>query len=123
MILLASLSLPAGLLWSDEFAWQPVAQSVERALDGSQIVFEGALSAGQPITLESGAWVKRDAVLALQALASAPDAIYPLTLRGVSYQVRFRHHEAPAVSAVPLFPMASPAADDFYTVSIKLMTV
>lgn len=123
MITLASLSLPTGLLWSDEFTWQPVAQSVERALDGSQIVFSGALVAGQPITLESGAWVKRDAVLALQALASVPDAVYPLTLRGLSYQVRFRHHDAPAVSAAPLFPMANPAPDDFYTLSIKLMTV
>ena len=40
MIILDGIQLPAGLLWSDEFAASRVAQSVRRTLDGSVVVFE-----------------------------------------------------------------------------------
>lgn len=123
MIQLAHVLLPAGLLWTDEFGWQPVAQAVDRALDGSRLSFSSALTGGRPITLESGSWLKYSDVQALQELASQPGATYALELRGVTYQVEFRHAEPPAFAAAPLFPLAFPAPDDRYTATLKLSTV
>lgn len=123
MIQLAHVLLPAGLLWTDEFGWQPVAQAVDRALDGSRVSFSSALTGGRPITLESGSWLKYSDVQALQELASQPGATYALELRGVTYQVEFRHAEPPAFAAAPLFPLAFPAPDDRYTATLKLSTV
>jgi hypothetical protein len=123
MIRLDSLFLPDGLIWVDEFMWQPVSGSTDRALDGSEITNAAALNGGRPITLESGAGLKRLDVEALQALASQADGSFLLVLRDIPYQVRFRHEEVPAFSATPVFPLARPEPTDYYTVTIKLKTL
>ncbi len=123
MIRLDSLFLPDGLIWVDEFMWQPVSGSADRALDGSEITNSAALNGGRPITLESGAGLKRLDVDALQALASQANGSFLLVLRDIPYQVRFRHEEVPAFSASPVFPLARPAPTDYYTVTIKLKTL
>ena len=85
MIILDGIQLPAGLLWSDEFAASRVAQSVRRTLDGSVVVFYGQLQAGLPITLESesdAGWFTRAQIeaLALRAVG-APDSAQWSTVR------------------------------------------
>ena len=126
MIILDGISLPAGLLWSDEFAASQVAQSVRHTLDGSVVVFYGQLQAGLPITLESEAdsgWLTRAQVEALALRAASPGGVYLLQLRGQTWTVMFRHHEAPAFDARPLVPVANPQPGDFYLATLKLMTV
>ena len=46
-----ALTLPDGLVWSDEDAWSPIAQSIEYGLTGSQIINEAVKQGGRPITL------------------------------------------------------------------------
>lgn len=126
MIVLDGLVLPADLLWSDEFTAGAVAQSTQRALDGSLVVFYGELRAGLPITLESqpdAGWLTRTQVEAIALRAASPGAVYLLVLRGETRRVMFRHHDAPAFEAKPLVPVANPQAGDFYLATIKLMTV
>ncbi|MEO1752010.1 hypothetical protein [Thiofaba sp. EF100] len=126
MIILDGIPLPPGLIWTDEFASNQVAQSVQRALDGSMVVFYGPLQAGLPITLESepdSGWFTRAQIEALALRAASPGGIYTLTLRGQAYQVMFRHHDAPAFEARPLVPVATPKPGDFYLATLKLMTV
>lgn len=126
MIVLDGLVLPADLLWSDEFTAGAVAQSTQRALDGSLVVFYGELRAGLPITLESqpdAGWLTRTQVEAIALRAASPGGLYTLNLRGQTWQVMFRHHDAPAFEAKPLVPVANPQAGDFYLATIKLMTV
>lgn len=126
MIVLDGLVLPADLLWSDEFTATAVAQSTQRALDGSLVVFYGELRAGLPITLESqpdAGWLTRTQVEAIALRAASPGGLYTLNLRGQTWQVMFRHHDAPAFEAKPLVPVANPQAGDFYLATIKLMTV
>ena len=108
MIVLDGLVLPADLLWSDEFTAGAVAQSTQRALDGSLVVFYGPRQAGQAITL-----------------ASAPDAggRFTLQLRAAVWTVLFAHHTPPAFEATPLIPVATPRAGDFYLATLKLITV
>ena len=40
-ITLGALTLPDGLVWSDEDAWSPIAQSIEYGLTGSQMIVDG----------------------------------------------------------------------------------
>lgn len=126
MIILDGIQLPAGLLWSDEFAASRVAQTVRRTLDGGLIVFYGELRAGLPITLESqpdAGWLTRAQVESLALRAASPGGLYTLNLRGETRQVMFCHQDAPAFEAKPLVPVANPQAGDFYLATIKLMTV
>jgi hypothetical protein len=126
MIRLDTVVLPDGLVWTDEFAAQAVAQTVRRTLDGSVVVFYGQHSGGLPITLESepdAGWLTRTQVEALKLLADSPGGIYSLELRGQTFQVMFRHQEPPAFEAKPLFNLANPQPGDFYLATLKLMTV
>jgi hypothetical protein len=126
MIRLDTVLLPDGLVWSDEFAAQTVAQTVRRALDGSLVVFYGQHSGGLTITLESepdAGWLTRAQVEALKLRADSPGGIFTLELRGQVFQVMFRHHEPPAFEAKPLVALAHPQPGDFYLATLKLMTV
>ena len=126
MIILDGIQLPAGLLWSDEWAASTVAQTVRRTLDGGLVVFYGELRAGLPITLESqpdAGWLTRTQVEAIALRAASPGGLYMLNLRGQTWQVMFRHQDAPAFEARPLVSVANPQAGDFYLATLKLMTV
>jgi hypothetical protein len=126
MITLDGIALPAGLLWSDEFAVARVTQTVRRTLDGSVVVFYGELRAGLPITLESepdAGWLTRAQIEALALRAASPGGVYTLVLRGQTWTVMFRHQDAPAFEAKPLVSVANPQAGDFYLATLKLMTV
>ncbi len=126
MIRLDTVALPDGLVWTDEFAAQAVAQTVRRTLDGSVVVFYGQHSGGLPITLESepdAGWLTRAQVEALSLLANSPGGTFTLELRGQVFQILFRHHEPPAFEAKPLFNLANPQPGDFYLATLKLMTV
>jgi hypothetical protein len=123
---LDGVPLPDGLVWTDEFANAAVAQSVKRALDGSLVVFYGGIQSGTQITLTSepdAGWFTREQVEAIELRARSPGAMYPLTLRGQSSLVMFRHHEAPAFEATPLISRPNPAPGDFYLGTLKLMTL
>lgn len=126
MIILDGISLPVDLLWSDEWAASTVAQTVRRTLDGGLVVFYGELRAGLPITLESqpdAGWLTRTQVEAIALRAASPGGLYTLNLRGQTWQVMFRHQDAPAFEARPLVSVANPQAGDFYLATLKLMTV
>ncbi len=126
MIRLDNVVLPDGLVWTDEFAAQAVAQTVRRTLDGSLVVFYGQTSGGLPITLESepdAGWVTRAQVEAVKLLADSPGGVFILELRGQANQVMFRHQDPPAFEAKPLVSLANPQPGDFYLATLKLMTV
>ncbi|KAB2923127.1 MAG: hypothetical protein F9K25_18715 [Candidatus Contendobacter sp.] len=75
-ITLGGLTLPQGLVWSDEFAWSPLAQATEYSLTGALIVEQATKQAGRPITLIGGrtwAWLTRAEAATLKALLNAGD--------------------------------------------------
>ena len=66
-ITLGAVTLPQGLVWSDEFDWTPLAQTTEYSLTGALIVEQAEKQAGRPITLVGGidfAWLTRNDVAA-----------------------------------------------------------
>lgn len=123
--LLDAVQLPRGLVWIDEFDWQPVEAATEYALNGA-LVFEAAVrQAGRPVTLqaeEDAGWMRRDVLQAVQALAANPGAVYVLRLAdGRSFDVAF----APGnpIKARPMARPELPPASHPYVVELNLITV
>lgn len=133
---LAGIELPEDLFWSDEFSAWKVGQTVKTSLTGARIVQESALQAGRPITLESqqngktwAAVVSLGTLRQLQALEDVPRAT-PMTLvlpahnsGDRTFQVLWRRSDGAAIEAKPL-RFAIPARDaDYFSLTLRLMTV
>jgi hypothetical protein len=109
-ITLNSLTLPAKLVWQDEFDWEPVAQSVHACFNGNVVIQKHkALLAARPITLAGGrtgnvTWssMPRSDIITLRAMLDDEDLEMTLTLHdGRSFSVT-PNHNGPALRAFPL---------------------
>jgi hypothetical protein len=116
-ILIDTLALPAGLKWSDEFAWAPTAQSTAYGLTGSLLVQESTRLAGRPLTLSGGnpwAWIARADLLTLRAALASTGEHTVTLLDGRRFTVIPRHEGdgALAVSMVATVRNSGPADPD-----------
>ena len=126
IITLNGTALSEALIWQDREAYAPVVQGVERTLGGRLVVDANSVSQGRPITLASArnqGWLDYATVKVLQGLAEVVGGMSTLVIGSDSYTVMFRHEEAPAFEATPLIKRLNPADDDWFLVTIKLMTV
>jgi len=126
-ITLDSLTLPADLVWSDEFAWAGSISATKRTIQGRAIVQAQSVptNSGRSITLGSdSAWLTRADLLTLQGWAGVAGKEMLLTLHdGRSFQVVFRHWEAPAIDAGQVFATADPEATDTYNLNALRLAV
>lgn len=123
---LGGVTLNAQMVWEDRFRSQKVAQSVIITLGGSPVTYSQALVAGESITLVSQrdrGWLTGAMVEQIGELAAQVGGVFELEVNGVVQQVVFRHHEPPAFSADPLVPRLNQQLKDYFTATIKLMTV
>lgn len=124
-ITLDAITLPPDLIWSDEFDWSPVQQSKTYTLTGALILEKGTMQAGRPITLVGGdnaAWITR---ATLQTLYAKLTTTAPMSLAlndGRVFSVAFNHDDKP-IEARPVLDYSTPADDDFYTLTLKLITL
>lgn len=122
-----TLDLPEDLFWNDENSWHPVEQAVQRSITGALIVSSAARQAGRPITLapedDRSAWMDRAMLETLRSWAAVPGRTMALTLRGVTRNVIFRHHDGVAVEARPLIHYSDVQPDDFYLVTLRFMEI
>ena len=126
MISISNVTLNGGLMWSDRWGTQGVAQSMIRTLGGLPIFYHAKLHKGVQITLQSlpdQGWQTYETVQELMALASVAGAQYLLDLNGEQFSVVFNHTSGPAFSAEPLIPRPTPEAGDYFTVKLNLLTV
>lgn len=126
-ITLNAITLHPDLHWVDENQWYPIEQSTARTLTGALVISTSVRTSGRPITLapedDSSAWMHREVVDDLRNLAVLPGEVMTLTLRGVTRNVIFRHHESPALEAVPIVHYSDVQDPDWYRVTLKLMEV
>lgn len=124
-----TVPLEDGFLWSDEFAWKPIEQNQEFAVDGTLIVQEGKKKSGRPITLsppEGMGWAKRAVLSKLQdwsALQGEQFTLifeYPHDTR--QFNVIFNHQDG-AIEADPAKGIPTVSDSDFYRVTIKFLEV
>ena len=125
-ITLGGVTLSPHIIWEDEDKYSAVASDFRRTLAGNILVRDQTLNLGRPITLvarEDQGWLTKTQVDAVRALANVAGAVYSLVIESQSFQVKFRHHESIAFEADALIKRNNPDPDDYYTCTIKLMTV
>lgn len=123
---LGTIEIPEDVWWSDEFAWNAIAQETDYSLTGALIVHVGARQAGRQITLASnpagGGWVPRATVLALRAQRAMPDERFTLTLAD-GRQFIVMHDNARAFDAAPVRPACDLTAASNYRITLPLIEV
>jgi len=125
-ITLSNVTLRGGLVWTDRWSPANVAQKTVRTLGGFPVFYTASLLKGTPLTLASiddQGWQMLAVVEQLYQLASVAGAQYLLDLGTIQHSVMFRHDEPPAFDATPLIPRTLAEAGDYFTVTLKLITV
>jgi hypothetical protein len=125
-IKLNGVALSGSLQWTDRLAYSSVAQEVLVTLGGNPVIYAKGLQGNRPITLvatEDTGWITRAMMEHVVGLASIPGGVYTLEIHGESFNVVFAHHEPPAVDLVPLQPRAVPVPEDYFTGTLKFITV
>ena len=92
-----TLELSDRLIWTDEYAWSPVATEVRWGTTGAPQIHVGTRQAGRPITLDgrdTKAWITRAMCDQLNAWAALPGAAFELTLRGAARSVLLLEFQA-----------------------------
>ena len=124
-ITIDTITLPDVLRY-EELGDSSVRADVRMSLGGAPIVFEQAVG-GKYMDLvgtSDQAWIARDTLIALRAIARVPYATYTLTYESDVYTVRFRHEDQPVIEAEALVDRPNHEGDDWYTnVRIKLMEI
>jgi len=126
MISLGGTVLSPHMLWSDEYDHSPVAQSKKMTIGGSMVLYNTQVIAGQNITLQAlsdRGWLTKAMIDSVKAMASVVGATYTLVTHNGNYTVAFRHFDSPAVVASPILAKDVYTADDYFTATIKLVTV
>lgn len=121
-----TVNLNPDLVWSDEWDYTPVQESVDPSVTGALIIQTGVLQKGRPFTLQpegdDSGWMKLSDVQQLRAWAAVPGKQFVLTIRGLSYTVKFRHTDK-GFEARPVKHMRDLDPDDYYLCTIRLMEI
>lgn len=122
---LDEILLPEGLVWTDEFTSSQTSKSATRTLTGALVVQTGVKIEGRPVTLtgtDSG-WINHaDLVLLRNYVELNPDKVMVLNFRDVEQSVIIDSTNGPALSAQPIIDYSTPEAEDWYTMTLKLLT-
>ena len=123
------ITLPQGMIWSDEMDWTPVAMETTYSLTGALIFERTEKQAGRPITLTGGrnfAWISRANLLSLRGLLQQDEDL-TLTLHDArSFTVRPAADplQAAALPIVLDSGPANPSSGAWYVLeSLKLIEV
>ncbi|ENW95789.1 hypothetical protein [Acinetobacter sp. NIPH 298] len=122
--------LENGFLWSDEFAWKPIEQNQEFAVDGTLIIQEGKKKSGRQITLLSKTnkqgWIKRVALSKLQDWSALQDEQFTLVFEYPhdtrQFNVIFNHQDG-AIEAEPVRGVPTVSDGDYYRATFKFLEV
>jgi hypothetical protein len=124
-----TVTLSERLLWTDEFDWSPVQQSIGYSITGAMLVSvaDAVKQAGRPITLtgtDSAAWTTRDVCDTLRAWANVPGAQLQLVLRGAARTVIFDQEPPGGFEARPVHQLLDGEIDGqtLYLPTLRLLT-
>jgi len=139
---LSGVDLPINLMWTDRHSAPRVRQQVKQTIGGSIVVYSIPIVIGLPITLvadKDTGWMTGQQVQSLENLAFQAGATFVLTLTmdpvgtfgqsgyiagyTTTQNVMFRHNDAPALDIAPIVPRLNEEVGDYYTGTIKLITV
>ncbi len=125
-ITLDGFALSPHMLWTDRHAYNQVEQTSIRTLGGRLKMFSANLVKGRPITLKAvqdQGWLTLAQVNNVEAKAAVAGATYALVVGTESFDVMFRHTDGLPFEATPLISRIEEADSDYYTCTLKLITV
>ncbi len=122
--------LEDGFLFSDEFAWKPIEQNQEYAVDGTLIIQEGKKKSGRPITLlsktDNQGWIKRSVLSVILDWSALQDEQFTLVFEYPhdtrQFNVIFNHAEG-AIEADPVKGFPTVSEEDYYKVTLRFLEV
>lgn len=125
-ISLSTIQLRDGLIWTDRWSQHSIVQKSFRTLGGLPKFYYAKTYKNVPITLASlpdSGWQTKETVEQLLALAKMDGGQFVLTIGADTFSVMFDHENAPAFDAQPIIPRGEPVAGDWFTITLKLVTV
>ena len=128
-MILDGLTLPDTLKWANEYDWNAVAQTQDRAVTGAMIVQEQLKHYGREINLtgtEKSNWIPKSTMDALNAKEAQLNKKMAVTLPdGQAFTVMFNRNGSGALKARQVFDWEGiPTPDTNYTIqSLRLITV
>lgn len=125
-----TVPLEDGFLWSDEFAWKPIEQNQEYAVNGTLIVQEGKKKSGRPITLlsktDNQGWIKRSVLSVIQDWSALQDEQFTLVFEYPhdtrQFNLIFNHAEG-AIEADPVKSFPTVSDSDYYRATLRFIEV
>lgn len=124
---LATITLPEGLYWVDEFDDVPYAEREERTAAGLLLIFQQLKIGGQAMTLsttDDKNWATRETVRRLHSWARTPNLKMSLVLDtpegSPSFIVSFRAVDGKAVVATPVLKSKPLGATTEYHLALNL---
>lgn len=122
ILTLNGVVLDPNTVWQEKFISQKVVQSVKETLGGGIHIYALPRGPGKKVTLVEG-WAQWPDVELLMEIAAEPGGVYELDHNGDVTSVIFRHEEEPAFEAAPLISRLAPDGEDWFVLTIRLMTV
>ena len=108
-------------VWLNEFDYVPVAEQVERALNGAQHIEKTLIPKGRPINLYSD-FEAASVFMPLHVHAQTTLTAFEITIRGTVFNVVWDHSQNP-VEAVPHTHFSDAAPSHFQNINLRLKTV
>lgn len=125
-VTLGGVSLPDDLVWVNRDAYNPVRQEVKFTLGGAPVMYHRSISSARPIVLASlpdQAWFTKAQVDSITGLADVAAATYALVIGSDSFSVVFDYTQGQAAEFNPLIGRSEPLAGDYFTGTLKFLTV
>lgn len=126
-VTLDAITLPEDLIWSDEYDWSNVVQSVQKSLTGALVIQEASQAKGRLITLRGGidaAWITKSVADSIKAKVDTVDLTMTLNFHGTPYQVKFsRQGNKSPFETSQVYELANPDSEHLYGFTLRLMEV
>lgn len=125
---ITTIELNDDLRWIDEFGFSPITQNIERTISGAQVIQEGVLIKGRPITLSGGVgvWMPKSVLNQLYDMAMQPNVTATLTMAdGRVFKVTFNRNgtESP-IRGEPVHRQTIESDATMYeNITLKLMEI
>ena len=112
--------------WVNQYEWSDIKQQLTRTVGGGIVIEETSVSVGRPIVISSGesVWITKSVLDPLITLIDTIDKTYTLTLDDAStITVMFDRSSGSPYSAKPVWRKNVQLADDYFTLTLRLIKV
>jgi hypothetical protein len=123
---IGAIQIPSGVLWINQYNYTPTVTTKDISITGALLIQHQNATSGRPIILESTqnhGWVTRTLVDQLRADSETLTTKIFTAEDSTTYNVHWDHSSGFAIVASPLLIKSKYEPDDFFIVTLNLITV